>query len=88
MNKKLKNASDILFIIPIINIIGLIGFLFIEGDIVPAVIVIWFIISYFNEQKAKESYSDLRKRKNIILLLKPHDHGAFLVSKIQYANYL
>ena len=55
MNKKLKNASDILFIIPIINIIGLIGFLFIEGHIVPAVIVIWFIISYFNEQKAKES---------------------------------
>ena len=55
MNKKLKNASDILFIIPIINIIGLIGFLFIEGDIVPAVIVIWFIFLYFNEQKAKES---------------------------------
>ena len=55
MNKKLKNASDILFIIPIINIIGLIGFLFIEGGIVPAVIVIWFIFSYFNEQKAKES---------------------------------
>ena len=54
MNKKLKNASDILFIIPIINIIGLIGFLFIEGHIVPAVIVIWFIFSYFNEQKAKE----------------------------------
>ena len=55
MNKKLKNASNILFIIPIINIIGLIGFLFIDGDIVPSVIVIWFIFSYLNEQKAEES---------------------------------
>ena len=55
MNKKIKNASDILFIIPIINIIGFISFLFLEGHIVPAAIVIWFIFSYFNEQKAKES---------------------------------
>ena len=55
MNKNLKNASDILIIFPIINIIGFIVFLFLEGYIVPAVIVIWFIFSYFNEQKAKES---------------------------------
>ena len=55
MNKNIKNATDILIIIPIVNIVGLIGFLFVEGHIVPAVIVIWFIFSYFNEQKAKES---------------------------------
>ena len=51
MNQNLKNARDILIILPIINIIGSIGFLFIEGYIVPAVIVIWFIFSYINEQK-------------------------------------
>ena len=55
MNKNLKNASDILIIIPMINIIGFIGFLFMEGYIVPAVIVIWFIFSYISEQRAEKS---------------------------------
>ena len=51
MNKNQKNASDILIIFAKINIIGSIGFLFIDGYIVPAVIVIWLMFSYINEQK-------------------------------------
>jgi hypothetical protein len=49
MNINLKNASDILIILAKINIIG---FLFIEGHIIPAIIIIWFIYSYIYAQKA------------------------------------
>ena len=51
MNKNQKNASDIPIIFAKINIIGSIGFLFIDGYIVPAVKVIWLMFSNTNEQK-------------------------------------
>jgi len=51
MNQNQKNASDILIIFAKINIIGTIGFLFIDGYIVPAVIAIWLMFSYIKEQK-------------------------------------
>ena len=49
MNQNQKNAIDILIIFAKINMIGSIGFLFIDGYIVSAVIVIWFMFSYINE---------------------------------------